>query len=30
LNLAFEEFDGDYEEDELRLFRMKFIGEVGN
>ena len=30
LNLAFEEFDGDYEEDELRLFRMKFISEVGN
>lgn len=30
LNLAFEEFDGDYEEDELRLFRVKFISEVGN
>ena len=30
LNLAFEEFDDYYEEDELRLFRVKFISEVGN
>ena len=27
---AMEEFDGDYEEDELRLFRIKFISEVAN
>tara|TARA_B100001173_G_C16020729_1_gene561968 strand:- start:916 stop:3105 length:2190 start_codon:yes stop_codon:yes gene_type:complete len=30
LSLASDEFDGDYEEDELRLFRLKFISEVGN
>lgn len=30
LRLASEEFDGDYEEEELRLFRLKFISEVGN
>ena len=30
LSLALEEFHGDYEEDELRLFRVKFISEVGN
>ena len=28
--VALEEFDNDFEEDELRLFRLKFIGEVGN
>lgn len=27
---AIEEFDGDYEEEELRLFRLKFISEVAN
>ena len=30
LNLALNEFDGDYEDEELRLFRLKFISEVGN
>jgi len=30
LSLASNEFDGDYEEEELRLFRLKFISEVGN
>lgn len=30
LDLAAEEFDGDYEEEELRLFRLKFISDVGN
>lgn len=27
---AIEEFDGDYEEEEMRLFRIKFINEVAN
>lgn len=27
---ALEEFEGDYEEEELRLYRMKFISEVAN
>ena len=27
---AMDEFDGDYEEEELRLYRIKFISEVGN
>ena len=27
---AFEEFDGDFEEDDLRLYRIKFISEVAN
>lgn len=27
---ATEEFDGDYEDEELRLYRIKFISEVGN
>lgn len=27
---AMEEFDGDYEEDDLRLYRLKFISEVAN
>ncbi|MGB0980862.1 MAG: DNA helicase RecQ [Winogradskyella sp.] len=27
---AFEEFDGDYEEEELRLYRIKFMSEVAN
>lgn len=27
---AIEEFDGDYEEEEIRLYRIKFISEVAN
>ena len=27
---ALNEFDGDYDEDELRLMRIKFINEVAN
>lgn len=27
---AMEEFDGDYEEEEIRLYRLKFISEVAN
>jgi len=27
---ALEEFEGDYEEEEIRLFRIKFISEVAN
>ena len=27
---AMEEFDGDYDVDELRLYRIKFMSEVGN
>ena len=27
---AIEEFDGDYEEEELRLYRIKFFSEVAN
>ena len=27
---AFDEFDGEYEEDDLRIFRIKFISEVAN
>ncbi|GGE16474.1 ATP-dependent DNA helicase RecQ [Psychroflexus salis] len=30
INNAIEEFDGDYEEEELRLYRLKFISEVAN
>ena len=30
IQLALEEFDGDYEEEEMRLFRIKFISEVAN
>ena len=30
LRLASDELDGSYDDDELRLFRLKFIGEVGN
>ncbi|NQY07699.1 MAG: HRDC domain-containing protein, partial [Flavobacteriaceae bacterium] len=30
ISQAIEEFDGDYEDEELRLFRIKFISEVGN
>ena len=27
---ALDEFDGDYDEEELRLMRIKFISDVGN
>ncbi|WP_375324986.1 DNA helicase RecQ [Flagellimonas sp. GZD32] len=30
ISAAVEEFDGDYEDDELRLYRLKFISEVAN
>ena len=30
LDTAMEEFDGDYEDEELRLYRLKFISEVAN
>jgi len=30
ISQAIEEFDGDYEDDELRLYRLKFISEVAN
>ncbi|MGB5437544.1 MAG: DNA helicase RecQ [Maribacter sp.] len=30
LEEALQEFDGDYEEEELRLYRLKFISEVAN
>ena len=30
INLALEEFDGDFDIEELRLMRIKFISEVGN
>jgi len=30
LKLVSEEFDGDYEDEDLRLFRLKFISDVGN
>ena len=30
IDAAIEEFDGDYEEEELRLYRLKFISEVAN
>lgn len=30
INTAYEEFDGDYDEEELRLMRAKFISEVAN
>jgi ATP-dependent DNA helicase RecQ len=30
IEVAIEEFDGDYDEQELRLFRIKFISEVAN
>ena len=30
IETALEEFDGDYDEEELRLMRIKFINEVGN
>ncbi len=30
IQLALDEFDGDYDEEELRLMRVKFISDVGN
>lgn len=30
ISLAIEEFEGDYEDEELRLYRVKFISEVAN
>ncbi|QAA81458.1 DNA helicase RecQ [Aequorivita sp. H23M31] len=30
IEVALDEFDGDYEEEELRLYRIKFISEIGN
>ncbi|MCX2680229.1 DNA helicase RecQ [Galbibacter sp. EGI 63066] len=30
ISLAMEEFDGEYEEDELRLYRIKFISDIAN
>ncbi len=30
IDLAMEEFDGDYEEEELRLYRIKFFSEIAN
>ncbi len=30
VSVAMEEFEGDYEEEELHLYRMKFISEVAN
>jgi len=30
ISLALEEFQGDYDEEELRLYRIKFINEVSN
>jgi ATP-dependent DNA helicase RecQ len=30
INLAIDEFDGDYEELDLKLYRIKFINDVSN
>ena len=30
ISLALEEFEGDYEEEDIRLFRIKFMSEVAN
>jgi len=30
LEKAMDEFDGDYEEEELRLYRIKFMSEIAN
>ena len=30
IGTAMEEFDGDYEEEELRLYRIKFFSEIAN
>ena len=30
ISIASKEFGGDYEDDELRIYRLKFISEVAN
>jgi ATP-dependent DNA helicase RecQ len=30
VSFAIEEFDGDFEEEEIRLFRIKFTNEIAN
>jgi ATP-dependent DNA helicase RecQ len=30
LGVAYEEFDGDYSEEELRIMRIKFMSDVAN
>jgi ATP-dependent DNA helicase RecQ len=30
IQTAVEEFDGDYDDDDLRVFRIKFMSEVAN
>ncbi len=30
IQLALDEFDGDYDDEELRLMRIRFISEVAN
>ena len=30
IDVAIKEFDGEYDDDELRLYRIKFISEVAN
>jgi ATP-dependent DNA helicase RecQ len=30
ISIAYNEFNNEYEEDDLRLFRLKFISDVGN
>ena len=30
IDVAMEEFDGDYDDEELRLYRIKFISELAN
>ncbi|MDB2694996.1 RecQ family ATP-dependent DNA helicase [Flavobacteriaceae bacterium] len=30
IKAAFDEFDGDYDDEELRLYRLKFISEIAN
>jgi ATP-dependent DNA helicase RecQ len=30
IQVAVEEFDGDYEDDDLRVYRIKFMSEVAN
>ncbi len=30
ISVAMEEFDGEYEEEELRLYRIKFISDMAN
>ena len=30
ISLALEELEGDYDEEEIRLFRIKFMSEVAN